>query len=534
MKFGAYDYYIKPDNAEGFEELLGLLSKAIEAGRAMSEQVVLGSPASNQDALLGNGRAMQAVYKDIGRVAERSIPVLIYGEPGTGKELIARAIYQHSNRAQRAFLVVDCVAMPEAILEVELFGNEPGAFSEVRRIGRIEQANEGTIFLKEIGSLNLHMQMKLLQLLSDKFIQRLNGREMIPLDVRLIASTQSDLELAVRRKEFLPELLRRLERVVLHVPNLQARKEDIPLLVNYFLERHGNEFSTRVPSITPEAMKLLQEHSWPGNVRELEKSLRKLLLRAGEYAITADHVREALGFAISREEPLIDFDLTATPENLALKQRARVEEFRRKHRLALLTLMFTDIVGSTNLKQKLGDQRAVILIQKHHALIRHLLSHFKESEEIETAGDSFFIVFARPSDAVRFGLLLQSKLRDFEQKAGYAVPDRIGIHVGEVIVEQKDNASKDLYGMQVDICARVTSLAQAGQILLTRSAFDNARQVLKGQLISGIGNLEWQIHGQYILKGIEDPLDICEVGESGVAPLKAPADSEKVHRYSPP
>ena len=221
---------------------------------------------------------------------------------------------------------------------------------------------------------------------------------------------------------------------------------------------------------------------------------------------------------------------------LALEQRAKVEEFQRKHRIGLLTLLFTDLVGSTKLKQELGDRTAVGLIQEHRAVVREILSRFPEGEEIETAGDSFFIVFARPSDAVQFSLLLQHQLRRQVGAMSRPLLNRIGIHVGEVVIEEKPDSikPKDLYGLQVDVCARVVSLAEGDQILLTRSAFDNARQVLKGEAIEGVGALSWLNHGPYVLKGVDEPMEICEVGELNCAVLKAPSDSDKVHRFVSP
>ena len=220
---------------------------------------------------------------------------------------------------------------------------------------------------------------------------------------------------------------------------------------------------------------------------------------------------------------------------LAAGNRDRVEEFQRKHRISLLTLLFTDLVGSTKLKQELGDHEAVAMIHKHHALIRTGLESFEDAEEIGTAGDSFFIVFAKPSDAVRFSLTLQSQLRALNIGLARPLLDRIGIHIGEVSVEERPGTykPKDFYGLQVDICARVMSLAEGDQILLTRSAFDNARQILKGQEVERIKELLWINHGSYLLKGVEEPMEICEVGEVGEAVLKPPADSEKVHRHLP-
>jgi len=220
-------------------------------------------------------------------------------------------------------------------------------------------------------------------------------------------------------------------------------------------------------------------------------------------------------------------------QKIAIERRAKVEEFQRKHRSGLLTLLFTDIVDSTKLKQSLGDREAVPVIQRHHSVIREILGQFSEGEEIETAGDSFFIVFTKPSDAVKFSLLVQARLRALSAEVGRLVFDRIGIHVGEVWIEKHESAGKaqDLYGLQVDTCARVQSLGQADQILLTRFPFDSARQALKGEELRGIEALSWLNHGPYRMKGVEEPLEICEVGETDKARLRQPPDSEKAHRF---
>lgn len=218
----------------------------------------------------------------------------------------------------------------------------------------------------------------------------------------------------------------------------------------------------------------------------------------------------------------------------AREHRGKVAAFQRKHRIGLVTLMFTDMVGSTKLKQELGDREAVKLIQSHHSEFRNLLRNFPGGEEISTAGDSFFIVFAKPSDAVKFALQIQARLRRWSKERGGVVRDRIGIHVGEVFIEEVGGSGQmnDLYGIQVDTCARVMSLAHGDQILMTRFAFDNARQVLKGQPIEGVTELVWKTHGDYLMKGVEDPMEICEVGERAYAVLAPPEDSEKAKRFS--
>jgi class 3 adenylate cyclase/CHASE2 domain-containing sensor protein len=212
------------------------------------------------------------------------------------------------------------------------------------------------------------------------------------------------------------------------------------------------------------------------------------------------------------------------------EHRCRVQAFQRKHHTGVVTLVFTDVVGSTQLKQDLGDLTAIHLLERHQEAVRELLGRFGDAEEIDTAGDSFFLVFVRPSDAVKFSLLLQARLRELAAETGHPVFDRIGIHVGEVVIDEREDSGKDLYGIQVDTCARISGLGQSKQILMGRFAFDNARQVLKGQELEGIGALSWLNHGPYLFKGIEEPSDICEVGELGVAPLAAPADSHNARR----
>ncbi|HEY2951679.1 MAG TPA: adenylate/guanylate cyclase domain-containing protein, partial [Verrucomicrobiae bacterium] len=197
-----------------------------------------------------------------------------------------------------------------------------------------------------------------------------------------------------------------------------------------------------------------------------------------------------------------------------------------RRRPSLLTLLFTDMVSFTQLKQKLGDALAAELFQKHHGLLRQILAQSEGAQEIETAGDSFFIVFGWPSEAVKFALRLQAAIEALVREVGQPLADRIGIHAGEVLVEKPRDTLLDLFGLQVDTCARVMSLAGANQILMTRFVFDNARQMLKGQDITAVGNLTWTNHGYYELKGVEEPIEICEVTR-GSSPATPPASSDK-------
>jgi nitrogen regulation protein NR(I) len=295
-KLGAFDYMLKPLEVPEFIELVG---KAVTSSRLMTEPVEVGSPKASRDALVGTSRVMQSIYKEIGRVASKPVNVLIRGETGTGKELIARALYQHSDRSTASFIAINCAAIPETLLESELFGHERGAFTgaENRRIGRFEQANQGTIFLDEIGDMTPGTQIKLMRVLQERCFQRLGGKETIPVDVRVIAATNRDLEAAIQHKQFREDLYYRLSVVVIQLPPLRQRKEDVPELVKYFLRKYAAELGVADPSIHAEAMDFLQAQNWPGNVRELENTVRKVLLLAQGYTINLDHVRVALARA---------------------------------------------------------------------------------------------------------------------------------------------------------------------------------------------------------------------------------------------
>src|SRR4030095_15243742 len=206
--------------------------------------------------------------------------VLIRGETGTGKELIARSIYQHSDRAGAPFIAINCAAIPETLLESELFGHERGAFTgaETRRIGRFEQADRGTIFLDEIGDMSISTQAKLLRVLQEKTIQRVGGKETLPIDVRVIAATHRDLKEGLREKWFREDLYYRLKVVVIHLPPLRERTEDIPTLAKYFLRRSSTELNIQDAAIQPDALEFLQKQPWPGNVRQLENVIHQDLL----------------------------------------------------------------------------------------------------------------------------------------------------------------------------------------------------------------------------------------------------------------
>ena len=291
MKLGAYDYLLKPVD---IASLRGMMTKALHL-RTLTEQVDTPAlPESTQDTpLLGRSAAMQDLYKMIGRVAPTDMTVLISGESGTGKELVARAIHQHSLRADGPWVALNCAAIPEALLESELFGHEKGAFTGAteRKPGSFEEASGGTMFLDEAGELPLAVQAKLLRALQEREIRRLGGRESLPIDVRIIAATNRDLEGAVARGEFREDLYYRLNVIHVHLPPLRARLEDIPLLAQHFLSRYSRELERPVGGFAPDTLDSLSAHSWPGNVRELENTIKQALMTCRGYLIMVEDLR---------------------------------------------------------------------------------------------------------------------------------------------------------------------------------------------------------------------------------------------------
>ena len=267
------------------------------------------------DQLVGRSPPMQEVYKAIGRVAPQNVTVLIHGESGTGKELVARAIYQHSDRADGQFLAVNCAAIPEALLESELFGHEKGSFTgaDQRRIGKFEQCNGGTIFLDEVGDMSPLMQSKVLRVLQEQQFERVGGTQTIQTDVRIIAATNRDLEKMVADGDFREDLYYRLNGFTIEVPPLRERGDDVLLLLQHCLERFNRELGKDVHGIAPEALDLLLRYSWPGNVRELEAVVRQSLLQTTGSVILPeflpDFVRDeeaTKSFAESSDQPASD------------------------------------------------------------------------------------------------------------------------------------------------------------------------------------------------------------------------------------
>jgi len=285
MKYGAYDYITKPfDN----DHLISLVNRAIEVS-SMSNPVIIEEPESEHsettERIIGRSRVMLDIYKKIGQVAESDATVLLTGETGTGKELIARAIYQHSKRVNKPFLPVNCAAIPETLLESELFGHEKGAFTgaNTRRIGKFEQCDGGTMFLDEVGDMPLSLQAKLLRVLQDGCFQRVGGSELIKSDVRIIAATNKDIESLVSKGRFREDLYWRLNVINIKVPPLRERKDDIEPLIRYFIQRYNRELGREIKGISRETLRMFKNYHWPGNVRQLQSIIyRAMILSKGE------------------------------------------------------------------------------------------------------------------------------------------------------------------------------------------------------------------------------------------------------------
>jgi len=287
MKIGAYDYLLKPFDVPVLKELV---LKALDAARVM-RQVVSYQPLLEKEdyelGIIGRSGPMQQVFKLIGQLAASDATALISGESGTGKELVARAIYHHSNRSGQPFLAVNCAAIPEQLLESELFGHERGAFTgaTLQRIGKFEQCHHGTLFLDEIGDMTPATQTKILRVLQSGTFERVGGNQPIRADVRIIAATNRPLEQAVAARQFREDLFYRLNVVRVRVPPLRERTEDIRLLVNYFLKAFAKDQPGRPKSVAPGVVRALEKYHWPGNVRELENVIRRALVMAKGGAI---------------------------------------------------------------------------------------------------------------------------------------------------------------------------------------------------------------------------------------------------------
>jgi two-component system nitrogen regulation response regulator GlnG len=326
MKRGAYDYITKPFDLDVIDAIIEKIDKA----REMTSQVTLLKEELKdryqlEKTIIGNSPAMREVYKTIGKVAPSDITILIQGESGTGKELIARAIHFNSKRLGKPFIALNCAAIPKELLESELFGFEKGAFTGAfeRKLGKFEQANGGTIFLDEIGDMPLDLQAKILRVLQEKEITRTGGNQSIAVDTRIVAATNQDLEERVREKAFREDLYYRLNVVPIHLAPLRERKEDIPLLFDYFLKSACSEMETATKQCSTDALQMLTQYPWPGNVRELENIIKRAVILSADPLLTiADFpglTNQKTGQQRNEElslEALVDTKLRSSLDNL--------------------------------------------------------------------------------------------------------------------------------------------------------------------------------------------------------------------------
>jgi two-component system nitrogen regulation response regulator GlnG len=317
MKRGAFDYLTKPLD---LEQMSAVLARALEAARFMRQPAALPDDPSG-DRIIGRSGVMRELCKQIGRIAPQDANVLILGESGTGKELVARAIYSHSRRADRPFMAINCAAIPETLVESELFGHEQGTFTgaDRKRVGKFEQCGDGTLLLDEIGDMPLAVQAKMLRLLQDQTFERLGGSQPIVTRVRVLAATNQHLEQLIANGKFRSDLYYRLKVVTINVPALCDRREDIPELAHHFLFRYAREANRDLRGFTPEALDLLQRHDWPGNVRELQNCIQAAVYQTVGQTLLPTDLPGLTGSAPVASAPAVvdaQFNLIETIESI--------------------------------------------------------------------------------------------------------------------------------------------------------------------------------------------------------------------------
>jgi two-component system nitrogen regulation response regulator GlnG len=386
MKLGAYDYLLKPFDVPKLKDIIAnALKAAHDMKQVVSYQPLLESE-DYEESIVGHSEAMQQVFKLIGQLAASDATVLITGESGTGKELVARAIYHHSNRSKQSFLAVNCAAIPEQLLESELFGHERGSFTgaTMQRIGKFEQCNRGTLFLDEIGDMTPATQTKILRVLQSGTFERVGGNQPIHADVRIIAATNKLLEQAVAARQFREDLFYRLNVVRIQIPPLRERREDVRLLVDYFLKKFAREQQRPPKSITTGVIKALEQYHWPGNVRELENIIRRALVMAkGDAILLGDLPSEITGQGggVTTGIPI------STPGEGAVSDvgaiaRQLFQWARREPKLKIIPLVERELVIQA-LKETSGNQvHAAKLLGITRATLRKRVEKFGIQKEL--------------------------------------------------------------------------------------------------------------------------------------------------------
>ena len=322
MKKGAFNYLTKPVNPD---ELLTVMKEAIEKCELQKENISLKTELKQKYTftnIIGKSAAMQEIFDTVRIVAKTQSNILIVGESGTGKELAARAVHYNSNRAEKAFVTIDCAAIPSGLMESELFGHEKGAFTGAheRKIGLLEHADNGTVFLDEIGEMDLNLQKKLLRFLQEREILRVGGVNRTRLNVRVIAATNKDLEDEIREKRFREDLFYRLNVITVRMPALRERRDDIPLLANHFLEQVNQIEGNLITGFEDNAMNALLAYDWPGNVRELENTVERAYVLCPNITINMKYLPSRLQHLVQKERGGLDqMNLLETERTLIMK-----------------------------------------------------------------------------------------------------------------------------------------------------------------------------------------------------------------------
>lgn len=371
MKEGAYDYITKPFKVD---EIKLIVKNALEKISLQKENLLLKQVVKDRyhfGNIIGQSSKMLALYELLEKVAPTKTNILITGESGTGKELVAKAIHYNSPRKEKPFVTLNCGAIPETLIESELFGHVKGAFTDAiaTKKGLFEVADEGTIFLDEISELPLLMQVKLLRVLQDKEFKRVGGTEDIRVDVRIISATNKDLELAVKEKRFREDLFYRLNVIQIKLPPLRERKEDIPLLASHFLKKYSEELNKKISTITPEALQILLNYEYPGNVRELQNIIERAVALESHTELTTHHLHSYLSEPPFLKKGPIDIEIPS--EGIDLEKV--VEELER-------TLLLKALDKTKGIKKKAAELLHINFRSMRYRLEKYGLNHGGDSE----------------------------------------------------------------------------------------------------------------------------------------------------------
>ena len=385
MKLGAYDYLLKPFEVP---KLKDIIANALKAARDMKQVVSYQPLLESEDyelGIVGRSESMQQVFKVIGQLAASDATALITGESGTGKELVARAIYHHGTRSAQPFLAVNCAAIPEQLLESELFGHERGSFTgaTMQRVGKFEQCHKGTLFLDEIGDMTPATQTKILRVLQSGTFERVGGNQPIKVDVRIIAATNKPLERAVAARQFREDLFYRLNVVRIQIPPLRDRREDIPLLVNYFLKTIARDQERNPKSIAPAAVKALEKYHWPGNVRELENVIRRAhVVAKSEAILPADLPAEITGQAATGA-PLLTATSEIATQDAATLARQLFQIARRNPKLKVIPAVERELVIEALKETDNNQVQAAKMLGITRATLRKRIEKFQIQREMK-------------------------------------------------------------------------------------------------------------------------------------------------------